>query len=214
MEEILASIRRIISEDSGPDEAAQAAEEPAPAPQPEPEPEDDDILELTEALPEDDVAFEEPAPVVEPEPIPEPAPAPVPEEVAELIDDVQFAEPEPEPEPVYEPAPEPVVAAEPEPVYVAPAPAPEEPAEIEIEEPVMSTNPQPGLLSRDAEAAASAAFGVLASSLASGGGGRTIEEIVSDMLQPMLKEWLDENLPSLVERLVAEEIERVSRRKG
>ena len=78
----------------------------------------------------------------------------------------------------------------------------------------MSTSPQSGLLSRDAEAAASAAFGVLASSLASGSGGRTIEEIVSDMLKPMLKDWLDENLPSLVERLVAEEIERVSRRKG
>jgi cell pole-organizing protein PopZ len=33
------------------------------------------------------------------------------------------------------------------------------------------------------------------------------------MLRPMLKDWLDENLPPLVERLVREEIERVSRRR-
>src|SRR5690606_37759036 len=99
MEEILASIRRIISEDSGAEEPAQAAGEaappPPPAPEPEPEPElEDDILELTEALPEDP-ALEEPAfeePVPEPQPaaayMPEPAPEPEPE----LIDDIQFAE--------------------------------------------------------------------------------------------------------------------------
>jgi cell pole-organizing protein PopZ len=40
---------------------------------------------------------------------------------------------------------------------------------------------------------------------------RTIEDLVQDMLQPMLKNWLDDNLPSLVERLVRAEIERVSR---
>ena len=72
---------------------------------------------------------------------------------------------------------------------------------------------QSTLLSRDAESAASAAFGALANSLSSSNGGRTLEDIVADMLRPMLKEWLDENLPALVERLVAEEIERVARRK-
>ena len=40
---------------------------------------------------------------------------------------------------------------------------------------------------------------------------RTLEEVVAEMLQPMLKSWLDDNLPSLVERMVKEEIERVSR---
>ena len=38
--------------------------------------------------------------------------------------------------------------------------------------------------------------------------------LVREMLRPMLKVWLDDNLPSLVERLVRAEIERVSRGRG
>jgi cell pole-organizing protein PopZ len=38
-----------------------------------------------------------------------------------------------------------------------------------------------------------------------------VDELVREMLRPMLKAWLDDNLPSLVERLVRAEIERVSR---
>lgn len=41
----------------------------------------------------------------------------------------------------------------------------------------------------------------------------TLEEVVRDTLRPMLKPWLDENLPSLVERMVEAEIERVARRR-
>jgi hypothetical protein len=40
---------------------------------------------------------------------------------------------------------------------------------------------------------------------------RTLEDLVREMLRPMLKGWLDDNLPGLVERLVRAEIERVSR---
>lgn len=40
---------------------------------------------------------------------------------------------------------------------------------------------------------------------------RSFDEIAEDMLRPMLQEWLDDNLPTLVERLVREEIERVAR---
>jgi cell pole-organizing protein PopZ len=40
---------------------------------------------------------------------------------------------------------------------------------------------------------------------------RTLEDLVQDMLRPMLKGWLDENLPGMVERLVRAEIERVAR---
>jgi cell pole-organizing protein PopZ len=40
---------------------------------------------------------------------------------------------------------------------------------------------------------------------------RTLEDLVQDMLRPMLKDWLDENLPTMVERLVRAEIERVAR---
>ncbi len=44
------------------------------------------------------------------------------------------------------------------------------------------------------------------------GGDRTIEDITRDLLRGMLRQWLDDNLPPLVERLVREEIERVARR--
>ncbi len=40
---------------------------------------------------------------------------------------------------------------------------------------------------------------------------RTLEDLVKEMLRPMLKSWLDDNLPAVVERLVRAEIERVSR---
>ncbi len=40
---------------------------------------------------------------------------------------------------------------------------------------------------------------------------RTLEDLVKEMLKPMLKGWLDDNLPTLVERLVRAEIERVTR---
>jgi cell pole-organizing protein PopZ len=43
---------------------------------------------------------------------------------------------------------------------------------------------------------------------------RTLEDLVRDMLRPMLKAWLDDNLPDLVERLVRAEIDRVSRGRG
>jgi hypothetical protein len=66
------------------------------------------------------------------------------------------------------------------------------------------------LLSRDADAAVSSAFQDLATSVLSGSG-RTIDDVVEDLLRPMLRDWLDDNLPSMVERLVREEIERVAR---
>jgi cell pole-organizing protein PopZ len=40
---------------------------------------------------------------------------------------------------------------------------------------------------------------------------RSLDEMAEEMLRPMLKDWLDDNLPTLVERLVREEIERVAR---
>jgi cell pole-organizing protein PopZ len=43
-------------------------------------------------------------------------------------------------------------------------------------------------------------------------GARSIDDLARELLHPMLKQWLDENLPQLVERLVREEIERVARR--
>lgn len=43
---------------------------------------------------------------------------------------------------------------------------------------------------------------------------RTLEDIVVAMLQPMIKDWLDANLPAIVEEKVEEEVQRVSRRRG
>jgi uncharacterized protein len=40
--------------------------------------------------------------------------------------------------------------------------------------------------------------------------GRTLQDLVREMLRPMLKAWLDDNLPTLVERLVLAEIERMT----
>jgi cell pole-organizing protein PopZ len=66
------------------------------------------------------------------------------------------------------------------------------------------------LLSDHSDTAVSGAFSALAHTILAQNA-RTLEDLVSEMLRPMLKDWLDDNLPSLVERLVQEEIQRVSR---
>ena len=66
------------------------------------------------------------------------------------------------------------------------------------------------LLSEDSDEVVHGAFSALAHTILAQNA-RTLEDLVSEMLQPMLKGWLDDNLPSLVERLVKEEIDRVSR---
>ncbi|WP_340669895.1 DUF2497 domain-containing protein [Phyllobacterium sp.] len=40
---------------------------------------------------------------------------------------------------------------------------------------------------------------------------RSFDEIAQEIMRPLLQDWLDNNLPTLVERLVREEIERVAR---
>ncbi|SFB42601.1 hypothetical protein SAMN03159496_03598 [Rhizobium sp. NFR07] len=67
-----------------------------------------------------------------------------------------------------------------------------------------------GLLSEAAGAQVAKSFGELAD-VFDGLERRSVEEMAQDMLRPMLQEWLDDNLPTLVERLVREEIERVAR---
>ncbi|MBB3352295.1 hypothetical protein FHT70_002217 [Rhizobium sp. BK049] len=69
---------------------------------------------------------------------------------------------------------------------------------------------QPALLSEDAGLQISRSFEELAAAI-DGAERRSLDEIAEDMLRPMLREWLDDNLPTLVERLVREEIERVAR---
>ena len=45
-------------------------------------------------------------------------------------------------------------------------------------------------------------------------GGGSLDAMVRDMIRPMLKEWLDSNLPSIVEEMVADEIARIARKRG
>ncbi len=67
-----------------------------------------------------------------------------------------------------------------------------------------------GLLSSTTTAAVDSAFNALAQTVLVHNA-RTLEDLVREMLRPMLKVWLDDNLPGMVERLVRAEIERVSR---
>jgi cell pole-organizing protein PopZ len=242
MEEILASIRRIIADDEAKPPAAEkpAAPEPAkpvaaapakpaagqniappkapaaprPAPAPAPPPpapppaapaaapaasnDQDDIDALLAGL---DVATapEEirPAPVEPAEP-----------EVLELTDDMAMAMPTPPPpQPSFQRVePQDDIefaesaasrAVHRQPLYESPA-----------FDPPMS--PKQPILSQSTASAVDSAFNLLAHTVLSNNA-RTLEDLVKEMLRPMLKAWLDDNLPGLVERIVKAEIERVSR---
>jgi uncharacterized protein len=193
MEEILASIRRIIADDDASKSAQRVAEPPKPAPRPappprmpEPEPEPEPIM--AEAQPE-----ELPMP---PEPEPEEdqasdildltesmaAPAATPQfRKIEGFSDVSFDEAEP--------------------------PRPAMP-QADVSSP--RSRPENGLLSSATSAAVDSAFNALAQTVLVQNA-RTLEDLVREMLRPMLKSWLDDNLPGMVERLVRAEIERVAR---
>jgi len=76
-----------------------------------------------------------------------------------------------------------------------------------FEAPVAPSQP---ILSQSTVSAVESAFNTLAHTVLSNNA-RTLEDLVKEMLRPMLKSWLDDNLPGLVERIVKAEIERVSR---
>lgn len=75
---------------------------------------------------------------------------------------------------------------------------------------VDETRSSAGLLSDESGALVARSFGELAAAV-DGQQRRSLDEMAEEMLRPMLREWLDDNLPTLVERLVREEIERVAR---
>ena len=66
------------------------------------------------------------------------------------------------------------------------------------------------MLSPETDTAVAAAFDTLSANLAAHSA-EVAEGLAREMLRPMLKAWLDENLPALVERLVRAEIDRVVR---
>jgi cell pole-organizing protein PopZ len=188
MEEILASIRRIINEDEEEKPADSAAEaEPAPEPEAEPEP------------------APEPEPELEAAPEPEPEPEAEPEalELTERIEEEPAAEPEPEPEPA--PAEDDLMILDRE-EEAEPSFEPE-PASADAED-------EDSLIDEAPATAAAGMFAALSENLrVSSDQGQTLEGIVRELLRPMLKQWLDENLPAIVEEKVQAEIERIARRR-
>jgi cell pole-organizing protein PopZ len=108
-----------------------------------------------------------------------------------------------EPPPPAEPATPKVVWSQPQPQVVAPASAPKP-------EPAPAAEAPAQLLSDQADQAISAAFDALSTSLALQSS-ELAENVAREILRPLLKTWLDENLPSMVERLVRAEIQRVAR---
>ncbi|CAN7176860.1 DUF2497 domain-containing protein [Brevundimonas sp. LjRoot202] len=204
MEEILASIRRIISEDDAPAETAPAAAAPAEA-EPESEFEQPAAAEASPALMDETPAMQEPAAseedVLE---LTDTYEAPAAESIGDL--DVTPAEPEVDPFPVE---------AVSESVF---APEPEHPADT------TSISPPTGydtLVGDSAAASAASAFAGLASSLkksepmeSATPSGPTLDELARSLLRPMLKEWLDANLPGIVEAQVRKEVERIARNAG
>jgi uncharacterized protein len=196
MEDILASIRRILSEE---EEEAAAAEQPAAAaPEPAPEP---------EAAPEPALEAEpEPAPVAEPEPV---AAAPEPEPMAEP-DLPEFGA---DVEPAYEPEPAPAPRAAPPP----PAGMPEPMADVLQLTPEMITT---DIMSAPTVRASTDVLAELARaildrrdvSISRSSKDMTLEGMVREMLKPILREWLDRNLPYLIERLVKKEIDTMVNR--
>jgi len=188
MEEILASIRRIIADDT-PGAAKPVAAAPAPqqpqfraAPDAKAMSQDD----IDAMMADESVEDEEVLDLVEPIQPARAAPAANFRQVPD--NDVTFREDPFEEQPATE-APVYVPQAQPQPVKQPPAER---------------------LLSAESNAAVTAAFGTLATTILAENS-RSIEDLVRELLRPMLKAWLDDNLPGLVERLVRAEIERVSR---
>ncbi|MFW8585835.1 PopZ family protein [Rhizobium beringeri] len=151
----------------------------------------------------------EPQPAVMPEPPRAAAPPPQPIFPAAAAPTQHVAIQRPA-EPVPEETPG-VAVAESAPA-VETAPPAMEPAQSSTERflPSVMDEVQPTLLSEDAGLQISRSFEELAAAI-DGAERRSLDEIAEDMLRPMLREWLDDNLPTLVERLVREEIERVAR---
>lgn len=222
MEEILASIRRIISEDGDEETAAapeaapravpDAVDEPEAVAEPGPEPEaaeaveEEDVLELTDEIQDDGtvVNLNTGEAVAEEE---------TPEEFVEALELDEGEEVELE-----------MVDAEEEPLEEAVAEAEAEPAPLVEEHPVpepadvLAAEAADRLISENSAINSVSSLSALAAAVDTHRravdpsiGPRTIEDLVKDVMRPMIREWLDDNLPSLVERMVGREIERMTR---
>ncbi|MDP8916127.1 MAG: DUF2497 domain-containing protein [Pseudomonadota bacterium] len=173
MEEILASIRRIISEDEPAPSAEAESASPPHGDERSGYAEDEDILELTEPL---ESVESEPSAGGE-----ETGGRDIPQ--FETSGDLD--------------------------IYArsgGPESARAEPSSDFAEE-------DPPLVSAPVETTASSAFGQLARTVTMPAQGRVLEDVVRELLRPMLKDWLDRNLPEIVEAAVQAEVERIARRR-
>lgn len=206
MEEILASIRRIIADDEPAKPAAKpaaAAPEPMAAKADDGPKSQDDIDALLAGFD----AIEEPAPPPPPPPVVKAVPPPPPPKPVQEAEIFELTRADAVPDHVGMIRP---IAQRADVEFFERPQAPPPPAPAAAPPPAPATQPGPTLMSAETHAAVGAAFGSLANTMLSGSA-RTIDDLVKDMLRPMLKTWLDDNLPQLVERLVRAEIERVSR---
>ena len=203
MEEILSSIRRIIADEEAHDEAAddelgaaEARSENDPESLAEAAEDDEDVLELTRVVRESGEVVE------------------LQTERSSLDQAVE------EPEPV-----EPVNAGYGADQKIAiaghqPGGAIDDAPQIKDEHVPSEKIRNSELVSGAAASVATGAFAKLSQALqrtpeevsVAEGSGRTVEQFIEDIARPMLKEWLDEYLPAIVERLVQKEIQKISRR--
>lgn len=183
IEEILASIREIISDDDAakpaePEPVAAAAPPPPPPPPPPPAKVEDDVVDLSAFDKKDPLAgidFDKPKEM-----------------------SVDFTDP-------IEAIPDPV--PEPEPITSSLSAVPS--AAAVIETPVQDDGDS--LLTDHAKSASMDSLVRLAQNIAisRAGQGGTLEDIVREMIRPMLRDWLDRNLPPMIERMVERELERL-----
>jgi uncharacterized protein len=245
MEEILASIRRIIADDEAKPAAEKLAVQAAPAkaerpekpPQPAPAPKAPVTAEVQPSPPRaPQPAAAKPAPPIKPPVAAAPPPPPaVPvsssqNDIDALLNGLDEAT---GPEEIRPPLPDSEVFDLTDEMAVR-MPEPPKPSsqtvqpqdDLEFAEsvaasashrqpafeppPLVNSSPPPQILSRSTISAVESAFNTLAHTVLSNNA-RTLEDLVKEMLRPMLKSWLDDNLPGMVERIVKLEIERVSR---
>jgi hypothetical protein len=205
MEEILASIRRIISDDQParpePNKLEPARQEEARPETAKGEPDPmDAVLELTapkRKAPEPHLINDDPLP--NDLDFVDPSSKDAGPKAQDDIDALMNMAMEPEPDP--------------EPVAITPQPMPDLPHEVVVP-PVppyaLPPRAEERLMSDMTDRAVATAFSGLASTILTQNA-RTLEDLVREMLKPMIKTWLDDNLPTMVERLVRAEIERVAR---
>ena len=200
MEDILASIRRILAEDENTPAEPGIAIDPEPIRNPEPEPDPEHIPKLDPESEQITEQVSEPMHEHEPEPEPEPI-----HEQEPIHEPEVFFEPIPIPEPVPAPPPQ-------------PAPPPPPPTMPEVMAEMLELTPDmvaSEILSQPTARASVDVLSELAAKILdrrdmhvdAGSRDMTLEGIVREMLKPILREWLDRNLPYLIERLVKKEID-------